>query len=414
MADKRATPEAPQQSPQDAEPARGKREAPTIDLTAAELPPPGAPESAAAGAAPKPARTSMRRLGIAAGVGALLVVLIAAGLWRGGFLPVTVSGSGDLKDKVAALEKQVSDLQSRPQLPPAAGNLDALTQRIDKIEATVAKLPAGNADLTDKLTAADKAMKSLGLALTALSHRTDDASANAADARKAADAAAKAVADLQTSMATAAAGGAASAPGADVEALQKRVAALESQVKAAHEAIVSNDGSDNAARLALSAGVLRSAVVVGAPYADELAAVKQLGGDGAALTSLTAFAAAGAPTARALALELSALMPQIQKIAGAAPPSADFLAKLQANAERLVRIQPVKAPQGDDMSAVLARLEVDAANADIAAALADLAKLPGNVRAPAASWIEKAKARQSAIEAATQYAAATARALRPQ
>ena len=85
MADKRATPEAPQQAPQDAEPARGKREAPTIDLTAAEVPPPGAPESAAAGPASKPARTSMRRLGIAAGVGALLVVLIAAGLWRGGF-----------------------------------------------------------------------------------------------------------------------------------------------------------------------------------------------------------------------------------------------------------------------------------------------------------------------------------------
>ena len=96
-------------------------------------------------------------------------------------------------------------------------------------------------------------MKSLGLALTALSHRTDDASANAADARKTADVAAKAVADLQTSMATAAASGAASAPGADVEALQKRVAALEIQAKAAHEAIVSNDGSDNAARLALSA-----------------------------------------------------------------------------------------------------------------------------------------------------------------
>ncbi len=413
MADKRATPEAPQQPPQDAKSARGKREAPTIDLTAAEVPPPGEPESAAAGAAANPTSASMRRLGIAAAAGAVLVVLIAAGLWRAGFLPVTVSGSGDLKDKVAALEKQVGALESRPQ-SPAAGNLEAITQRIDKIEATLAKLPAANTDLADKLAAADKAMKSLGLALTALSHRTDDAVANAADARKAADTAAKAVADLQTSIAATAASGAASPPGADVEALQKRIGALETQAKAAHEAIVGNGGSDNAARLALSAGVLRSAVILGAPFVDELAAVKQLGGDGAALSPLSPFAAAGAPTVQALAQELTALMPQMQKIAGAAPPSADFLAKLQANAARLVRIQPVKAPQGDDTSAVLARLEVDAANADIAAALADLGKLPDKIRAPATGWIEKAKARQAAVEAATQYAAATARALRPQ
>ena len=413
MADKRATPEAPQQPPQDAESARGKREAPTIDLTVAEVPRPGEPESAADGAAANPASTLMRRLGIAAGAGAVLVVLIAAGLWRAGFLPVIVSGSGDLTDKVAALEKQVSDLESRPR-PPAAGNLEAITQRVDKIEATLAKLPATNMDLADKLAAADKAMKSLGLVLTALSHRTDDAVANAADARKAADTAAKAVVDLQTSMAATAASGAASPPSADLEALQKRIGALETQAKAAHEAIVGNGGSDNAARLALSAGVLRSAVMIGAPYVDELAAVKQLGGDGAALAPLSPFAAGGAPTAQALAQELSALMPQMQKIAGAAPPSADFLAKLQANAARLVRIQPVKAPQGDDTSAVLARLEVDAANADITAALADLGKLPDKIRAPATGWIEKAKARQAALEAATQYAAATARALRPQ
>ena len=49
---------------------------------------------------------------------------------------------------------------------------------------------------------------------------------------------------------------------------------------------------------------------------------------------------------------------------------------------------------------VLARLEVDAANADMAAALADLGKLPEKVRAPAAGWIEKAKARQAAVAAA--------------
>ena len=52
-----------------------------------------------------------------------------------------------------------------------------------------------------------------------------------------------------------------------------------------------------------------------------------------------------------------------------------------------------------------------AANADIAAALADLEKLPANVRAPASAWIEKAKARQAAIDAARRFAADATRGL---
>ena len=75
-----------------------------------------------------------------------------------------------------------------------------------------------------------------------------------------------------------------------------------------------------------------------------------------------------------------------------------------------MRIRPVDAPPGDDAAAVLARLEIDAAKADIAAALADLGKLPDATRAPAQAWIAKANARQAALAAARQYAADTARA----
>ena len=78
-----------------------------------------------------------------------------------------------------------------------------------------------------------------------------------------------------------------------------------------------------------------------------------------------------------------------------------------------MHIRPLDAPPGDDPSAVLARLEIDAAKADIAAALGDLGKLAEATRAPARAWMEKAKARQAALAAARQYAADTARALGP-
>jgi hypothetical protein len=98
------------------------------------------------------------------------------------------------------------------------------------------------------------------------------------------------------------------------------------------------------------------------------------------------------------------------EISGASAPESGFLERLQANAGKLVRIRPVTAPTGDNPSAVLARIEIDAANADIAAALADLGKL-GASRAPAQAWIAKTQARQAALSAARQYAAETARAL---
>jgi hypothetical protein len=425
MADEPVNPETPQASPEDSasgadKGTRRKRATPTIDLKATELDDTPKPDAAnskpAATAKPGPLSSPAVRLGVAAGSGAIVVVVVLAVLWSKGVLPVGAAGSSAADAKIAALEKQVSELQSRSQTP---ANDDALAQRVSKIEDTIAKLPSADPTILDKLAATDKAMKSLGLALTALNQRTDAAASNAADARKAADAAVKAVSDLQTSIASSAASGVAGVPRADLDALKQRVAALETQAKAAHDAIASNTGNDSAARLALSAAVLRDAVAVGAPYGDELAAVRDLGGDDKALAPLNVFAASGVPSAQALARELRGMLPALIKAWHAQAPNAGFFERLQANASNLIRITPVDAPAGDDPSAVLARVEIDAAKADIAAALADLGKLPDRnlteqLRAPLQQWIAKAKARQAAIDAARQYASATARALRPQ
>ena len=158
---------------------------------------------------------------------------------------------------------------------------------------------------------------------------------------------------------------------------------------------------------------MRDAVVSGAPFADELAQAKALGADEKVLAPLAPFAATGLPAPQTLAQELRALLPAMLKISGAQAPKGGFLERLQANAGKLVHIRRVDAPPGDDPSAVLARLEIDAAKADIAAALGDLGKLAEATRAPAQAWIEKAQARQAALSAARQYAADTARALGP-
>ena len=117
-------------------------------------------------------------------------------------------------------------------------------------------------------------MKALGIALTALNRRTDDASANASQVRERAEAAAKAVTDLQASVQDAAKSNTSGLSPAELDALQKRLAALEQSAKAAHDDIAKTATADSAARLALSAAALRDAVLSGAPFAAELAQVK--------------------------------------------------------------------------------------------------------------------------------------------
>jgi hypothetical protein len=159
-----------------------------------------------------------------------------------------------------------------------------------------------------------------------------------------------------------------------------------------------------AARAALAAAALRDAVERGAPYQTELAAVKALGAPQAATAPLEPFAANGIPSTAALAHELAQLTPSLQHASGAPPAKTSFLARLQDNAKNLVRVTPVDAPVGDDPAAVIARLNVDAAHADLAAALADIARLPKEAQTLAAPWVQRVNARNAALAAARRVA----------
>jgi hypothetical protein len=451
MADKRTTPEAHHG------PRRKTRAAPTIDLTATEVPPatvagepppqsdpppqqPPAQEPPQAGhdaaaAAGKDASADnpsnwpsywprnwlngpIAGLALAGGAGAALVSLVLVGFWLSGLVSI---GDGGSAARVAGLEMQLRDLQTRPVAAVDAKSVDALNERVSKIEAAIGKLPSRDPAVAERLAAADNAMKSLGLALAALNRRDDDIAANAAQARERAEAAEKAVTELRTSVqdsvkeivkdvANNTSGGISTA---ELEPLQKRIAALEQSAKAARDEIAKAGASDTPARLALSAAGLRDAALSGAPFAAALAAVKSLGADDKALVPLEPFAATGVPNEKALAHELSSLIPAMLKLSGAQAPADGFLDRLQANAGKLVRIRPVDAPPGDDPSAVLARIEIAAAKADIAGALSDLGKLSDATRAPAQGWIKKANARQAALAAARAFAADTTRALGP-
>ena len=189
-----------------------------------------------------------------------------------------------------------------------------------------------------------------------------------------------------------------------------RLTAVETQVKQVGDQIAEAavPKPDEALRYALIAAGLRSALERGEPFTAELAAARTVGIDPAVLTQLAPFASTGVPNVQELFRELGGLIPEMLKVsAPSASPEGGYLDRLQAHAERLVRIRPVGDQTGDDPAAVIGRIERDMARRDLAAVLADFEKLPAPAQAVAEAWRKKALARQTAGAASAKLVAAS-------
>ncbi len=346
---------------------------------------------------------------IAALAGALAMLAIVAVLWVFGVLP----------PRGETVTPGTSE-------PLAGSGTKELSARLDKIEAVLAAqqtaLAAQRTDaaqrpdaaLASRIAAAEAETKSLGDSVTALTRRIDGIAAAAGNAAARADAATAAVeaakSSAQQSGVQRADLDALATRVAAIEGVTNRIASIESAVKALSENVANvarrpASADDRAARTTVAAEALRAAVERGVPYQAELAAVKSLGVDESVAAPLEPFATDGVPSIAVLARELTALTPALLRVSGAAPSENSFLGRLQANAEKLVRVSPVDAPPGDDASAIIARIDVDARRSDIAAALAEIARLPDAARTLAAPWVKKAEAREAAIAASRRIAA---------
>jgi hypothetical protein len=323
--------------------------------------------------------------------------------------------------RMAQLERQVADLAGHA-LAQAA-NASDLANRLQKIEsqlgqALAAPRPAPDPALPNRIATLESQLKSLSDTLSALGQRSDSsAAANAAAlgdlTQKLARADKSEAQTSETSEAAANANAAAIAGLANrVDALEGAAKALEKTVETAAQARRNAEKSDDrAVRSAIAAAALAAAVERGDPFEPELKAAQAQGADASALAPLADFAASGVPRESALARELAGLEPELLRAAGGAPSEQGLLQKLQANAERLVRIRPVDEVAGDDPAAIIARVEIKAGRGDVPGALTELGALPAAVRAPAQAWIDKARARTAAIAASRAFAAAALAAL---
>jgi hypothetical protein len=383
------------------------RRPPTIELAATEVdgsadkPATGEAEAGTTGAAETvssnaPASSaSGRRFAshiVGALVGAAVMAAAAAALWFTGIIPSRETAPAT----TAASDTSAPAAQNSP--PPD------LTARLDKIERAI-EAQRRDPALGSRIAELAAETKALADNLAALTRRVDDIAATSQIAAKHADTALNAA---ETAKNANEATNKDQVRHEDVDALANRIMALESAVKglaAATAPLASSGANDRSARLTIAAEALRAAVERGAPYQAELNAVQALGVDQKATAAIEPFAGNGVPSAGTLARELEALVPALQEASEPRSGDTSFVERLKSNAQKLVRITPLNAPAGNDPQAVVDRIRLDAAHADIGAALANINALPDAAKPLAAAWSKKAAAREAALAASRQIAA---------
>jgi hypothetical protein len=429
-----------------------RRPAPTIDLKASEFASEiaSAPAAAATGA-PEPAtaepprepssdRDTEMKMPPKSAVHQSLSGLAAAMSWppasialAGAILTLGIvwllvgAGGNDSRAteaRIAQLERQAADLTSRTSAVAAdSASASALASRLQKLEAQVAQAvaqttqvaaapaPVSDPAQANRIAALEAQLKSLNETVGLLGQRNDrTAAANAAALSELTQKLARP--DAPAVESSAASTETANANAALIATLANRLDALEGSAKSTEGALAAEVAKHNAEstddrtlRTALIAAALAAVVERGRPFAAELKAAQAQAADASVLAPLESFAAAGVPNPGALARELSSLEPALLQAARALPSQAGILEKLQANAERLVRIRPIEEVPGDDPSAVISRIEFKAVHGDLAGALTEFGNLPETVRAPAQGWIAKAQARTAALAASRTFAA---------
>jgi hypothetical protein len=323
-----------------------------------------------------PEQLSGSRAGAAGAAAGLIVVLL---LWLGGLFANGREPVVDLSPRLAAIEKQLGELAARPapaSVDPKA--IDDIAARLARLESAQAapRAPVTDPVVLGRLNATESATKSLSDNAAAISRRIEAIEAALRETNSRIDKLTATLNDVQTTARSAAA------------------------------------GSDRASRLAVAASALRNAVEHGDPFTAELAIVKPLAPDPNAIALLEPFAA-GVPNNGMLGQELTAIIRPMLRAPGEPPRDGGFLDRLQANAEKLVRIRPVgEEVRGDDRTAILARAEQRATQGNIAGALTELAKLPADAREPVQAWIAKAEARNRALDASRRLAADAVAALK--
>jgi len=187
---------------------------------------------------------------------------------------------------------------------------------------------------------------------------------------------------------------------AGVAARTARIAALEAAVAELQSASRASGKID---ALALAAGRLRDALARATPFEAEIATLKNLAGDNAAVAAAIATvesrAMAGIPSRASV---LSRLPGTVDAIVAATrtPDDGGWMDRTVSKLRSFVTVRRVDG-KGGGADAIVARAETAANRGDLAVAVAEMSKLDGKAADVSKAWLQDARARLAAEAART-------------
>ncbi|HJZ19475.1 MAG TPA: hypothetical protein VJ226_00875 [Bradyrhizobium sp.] len=384
-----------------ADPARARREPPTIDLEASEVisEVKGEPQHAGGEAEPERQPEAGSATPDSEPVARPVSKPISEPISPWIIAPLSGLVAASLVIAVGWMLGWPAVQPATPAAPPVnAAAIDGLAARLASVESKAGKPAAAASD-----PAAAARLDALEKSLAALRGDVERARAQSD----------KLAAELGNVKATP--GGTASAP--DLTAIDDRLDQLERASKAASAEIAKETAStaevkaaeakpadDLPLRRVVAASLLDISVRQSEPYVAALAAAKSLSPDADALKPLDGFAASGIPGPNALCRELLTLVPKLSPPAEAsATTGSGIVERLEAGASKLVKIERTDV-SGSDRGAIVARVMAAALRNDLAETRREVNTLAPADRAAAQAWIDKANARDAALAASRQFA----------
>jgi hypothetical protein len=418
----------PPQAPADMAPPEA-----VADYAAAEAPPEALPDprvepaaTGPAGAAPSPRERTSGGSFVWGLCGAIVGAAAAVGAtWyyvpRGDSPQDLAARVRVLEGRAAAPSLEAKTLGARIDAVEAgqasfakATALDAIDQRLAKLESAQVKPEAVAAALAEARAARDEAAKALAQANAAAQGNgkpAPPAPAAVPDPRIAEIAADEAAQGARIDKLEAALGDRTgkmeAALGGRIDKLETTLGDRVGKIEAALAAPKTESRvpptevapkSDPAAQ-AVAALALEQRLRAGEPFAAEWAALSRLGADGAALATLKPYSDTGAPTAAALAASFAKIAPSL--VAADNPETRDgVMDRMLDHMRKLVRVRAVGEVAGDDPAALVSQIEAALARGQAASALGIYARLPEAARIAGADWAKTADARIAADAAA--------------
>ena len=328
------------------------------------------------------------RWAIFAGVGivALLVVIIV-------LVATGPDGDPELETRLAALSErlaqQESSLKALGEEGSAAAALESRIAAVEQKPAVDEAAAALIADLQDRLASLEEAGPAAGArasaALQAVSSRVEALEADASIAAGGAAALDRRLIEMDKRL----------------DALEQAQAEQGTTLSTLDEAFTASGVGDSVsdASLALALGQLRDALRLSAPYETELALVRQLVPADDSLTphleALAAHAGRGVPSLARLKADYPAMARKAASL-GLGEEAEGLLSGVLRRVSEVVTIRPVGDIEGSGVGASLARAEARLGTDDLSGAVAELERLEAPAAEAAAGWLSDARARLAA------------------